>query len=146
MNDEYPREAIRELPQERARPGFTGRVMARLDEPGATSGMTRPGRTWAAAAAVVLFAVAGFGGLRWQAERRAERRADAARTELAVMQVEHARLAAELAALRRNPAAGAPVLVIGGDDRGELVIDLDRLARAPRSGPAVQRTSGRVER
>ncbi len=146
MNDEYPREAIRELPHERARPGFTDRLMARVDVSGPASGVARPSWAWAAAAAVALLGVAGIGGLRWQAERRAERRTDAARAELAVMQVEHARLAAELATLRRSPASGAPVLVIGGDDRGELVIDLDRLARASRSRPGVQRTSGRVER
>lgn len=144
MNDDYPRETIRELPRERARPGFTARVLARLDEPGTAP--ARPRRAWALAAAMALCAVAAVGGLRWQVESRAQRRAEAARAELAAMQHEHARLAAELQALRREPGPRPPVLLVGGDERAELVIDLDRLLRTPSPGPGVRRTSGPVVR
>jgi len=144
VNDESPRETIRELPRERARAGFTARVMARIDEPRAASIPARPAWAWAAAA--VLIAVVAFGGLRWQAERRATLRAEAARVELAEMQLEHARLAAELRALRREPGPRPPVVLVGGDDRAELVIDFDRLAGGTRPASSVQRTSGPVVR
>ncbi len=144
MNDDYPRESIRELPRERARPGFTGRVLARLDEPGAAP--ARPRRAWALAAVLALGAVAVVGGMRWQEESRAQRRAEVARAELAAMQREHARLASELQALRREPEPLPPVVLVGGDERAELVIDLGRLVRAPSPGPGVRRTSGPVVR
>ena len=145
MNDESPRETIRELPRERARAGFTARVLARIDEPRAGSIPARPAWAWAAAA-VVLIAVFAFGGLRWQAERRATLRAEAARVELAEMQLEHARLAAELRALRREPDPRPPVVLVGGDDRAELVIDFDGLSGRTRPASRVQRTSGPVVR
>lgn len=144
MNDEFPRDVIRQLPRERVRDGFTGRVLARLDEPRA-AGYLPASWTWAAAAAVLL-AVVAFGGLRWQAERRADQRAEAARVELAEMLQEHARLATELEALRRDPGSRPPVVLVGGDDRAELVIDLDRLADASRPAPGVRRTSGPLAR
>ena len=146
MNDGFPRGEIRELPRERARAGFTARVMARIDEPHAGPVRARPGWAWAVAAAAVLLAVVGFGGLRWQAERRATVRAEAAREELAEMQLEHARLAAELQALQREPGPRPPVVLVGGDDRAELVIDFDRLAGRTRPASSVQRTSGPVVR
>ena len=62
----------------------------------------------------MLLAVVGFGGLRWQAERRATQRTEAARVELAEMQLEHARLAAELQALRHEPGPRPPVVLVGG--------------------------------
>ena len=146
MNDESPRETIRELPRERARAGFTARVMARIDEPHAGPVRARPGWAWVAAAAAVLIAVVGFGGLSWQAGRRATQRAEAARVELAEMQLEHARLAAELRALRREPGPRSSVVFVGGDDRAELVIDFDRLAAGTGSASSVQRTSSPVVR
>ena len=146
MNDDFPRETIRELPRERARPGFAARVMARIDEPHAGPIRARPGWAWVAAAAAVLIAVAGFGALRWQAERRATQRTEAARVELAEMLLEHARLAAELQALRHEPGPRPPVVLVGGDDRAELVIDFDRLAGGTRPASSVQRTSGPVVR
>jgi cytochrome c-type biogenesis protein CcmH/NrfG len=144
VSDDSLRETIRELPREQARPGFTARVLARIDRPGAAR--ARPRRAWAIAAAVTLSAVTLFGGLRWQAESRAHRRAAAARAELAAMQREHARLAAELEALLREPGPRPRVVLVGGDDRAELVIDLDRLAREPQHAPGVRRTSGPVVR
>lgn len=144
MSDDSLRELIRELPREQARPGFTTRVLARLDQPDAAR--TRPRRAWALAAALTLSAMAVFGGLRWQAESRAHQRDAAARAELAAMQLEHARLAAELEALRREPGSRPPVVLVGGDERAELVIDLDRLAREPQHAPGVRRTSGPVVR
>jgi hypothetical protein len=148
VNDESPREAIRELPRERARAGFTARVMARIDEPRAGAASARPGWAWAAAAAAaaVLLSAVALGGLRWQAERRAVQRADAARVELAAMQLEHSRLAAELEALRREPGPRPPVVLVGGDDRAELVIDFERMAGRTRPAPSVRRTSGPVAR
>lgn len=145
MNDDFPREMIRALPRERARAAFAARVLARIDELPAGVVPVRPGWAWAAAAAV-LIAVVGFGGLRWQAERRATERTEAARVELAAMQLEHARLAAELQALRREPGPRPPVVLVGGDDRAELVIDFDRLAARTRPASSVRRTSGPVAR
>ncbi|MCU0224653.1 MAG: hypothetical protein MUF27_11410 [Acidobacteria bacterium] len=140
MNDDYPRETIRELPRERARLGFTARVLARLDEPGTAP--ARPRRAWALAAVLALCAVAAVGGLRWQAENRAHRRAETARAELAAMLREHARLAAELQALRRDSGPRSPVVLVGGDERADLVIDLGRLARGgPAPEPGIRRTS-----
>jgi hypothetical protein len=144
VNDDTPRETIRDLPRERARPGFTARVLARLDQPGAAP--ARPRRAWALAAGLALCAVAAAGGLHWREESRARRRAEVARAELAAMQREHARLASELQALRREPVPRRPVVLVGGDERAELVIDLAGLARAPSPGPGVRRTSGPVAR
>ena len=144
MNDEFPRDVIRELPRERARAGFTACVVARID--GSPAVPAWPGRAWAVPAAAVLCSVIAFGGLRWQAERRAIQRAEAARVELAAMQLEHARLAAELEALRREPDRRPPVVLVGGDDRAELVIDFNRMATGARPVSSVHRTSGPVAR
>jgi hypothetical protein len=120
--------------------------MARLDEPRAGAASARPGWAWAVAAAAVLLSAVALGGLRWQAERRAVQRADAARVELAAMQLEHSRLAAELEALRREPGPRPPVVLVGGDDRAELVIDFERMAGRTRPASGVRRTSGPLAR
>lgn len=74
--------ALRALPAETAGPGFTTRVLARLDEGGrASRPILRPGAAWAALAAAALVAAAGVAVMRSAAppaasERVAESRPD----------------------------------------------------------------------
>jgi len=143
VNDESPRETIRELPRERARLGLPRASWRGSMSPAPPR--SRRGRPGRGRRRGVLIAVFAFGGLRWQAERRATVRAEAAREELAEMQLEHARLAAELQALQREPGP-RPRWSLSGDDRAELVIDFDRLAGRTRPASSVQRTSGPVVR
>lgn len=138
MNREELRQALSELNRESAREDFTARVLERIDAPRTTAAGDAPRWAWVAAAAVVVVMIAGIGGTRWHAAQRAE----AARVELARFQAEHDRLAAELAALRHATSRRSPVLLVGGDEQGEIVIDLERLTLPPGGVPPVRRTSG----
>lgn len=138
MSHEDLDRALSGLPREHARPEFTRRVLERIGQAPASRPARTPRWAWAAAAALVVVAIAAIGGTRWQAGERTR----AARIELAEFQAEHQRLAAELAALRRAPRPQASMLLVGGDDRGEIVIDLERLVPPSGIESPVRRTSG----
>lgn len=125
MEDHRIGELLRELPRERARSGFTVRVLERLDAGEAG----RPALHWrpvAAFAAAALAAVAIPAGILMDrtADRKAIQAAEA-RQILEEIRAEHSRLAAELEGL-----AEPPVLYLGGDENVDFVLDLRRVPEA----------------
>ena len=131
MEDQRITELLRELPRERARSGFTARVLARLDEPQA------PVRRWPArlapvalAASLVLVVVAG-------SVIRDQRREAKALEAVRALRAEHSRIERELQELSSAP----PVYYLGGDEDVDLVMDLRKVQ--PDSGvkPAAVRYS-----
>jgi hypothetical protein len=123
---------LQQLPVEPARPGFTARVLARLDAPDSANARI-PRRPlaltlrWALAAAGVTAALLA-GGLRWQAAHPTQDpRALAARRTLAEIRAEHARLQGELKTL-----SDRRVVYLGGNEHMDFVVDLQRVPPAPR--------------
>jgi hypothetical protein len=123
MTDDPLRDALRALPAPPPRPGFTARVLARLDAASAARRQARVAR-WSAAAAAALLA-AGLGA--WTVEREQAAR----RAELAALQRDAARLEAELEALEAASREEAPMLYLGGTEEVDLVLDLRRFAATP---------------
>jgi len=126
---------LRELPRETARPGFTQRVLARLDEPARSA--ARP--VWrlrlaamGAITAVALLAVVSAGVVRHEQSRKAERAE--ARRLLQEIRAEHDRLEQELQALSEPP-----VIYVGGDERLDLVVDVNRIPAEDGPEPATYR-------
>lgn len=142
------REALRSLPRARPADDFTDRVVAGIagDHAGRRPPLTL---RWAAAAALAIAGVvaaltlpplAGSGDPAAARERRAR---------VEALEAERLRLAAELDEIRRLAAdlrEPAPVLYLGGDERVDLVLDLDRLipdeARGTGATPASYRRPG----
>jgi hypothetical protein len=126
MEDHRIGELLRELPRERARNGFTARVLERLDAGEAG----RPALFWrpvAAFAAAILAAVAIPAGLLMDRAADRERiRAAEARQILEEIRAEHGRLEREL-----EEISEPPVLYLGGDENVDFVLDLRRV---PESG------------
>ena len=117
MEDQRMIELLRELPRERARSGFTARVLARLDEPQA------PVRRWPARLApVALAASLALAVLAGAVIRDQHREAQAAET-LRALRAEHSRIERELQELSSAP----PVYYLGGDEDVDLVMDLRKL-------------------
>lgn len=132
--------ALRELPGERAAPGFTRRVLDGLGERPAGGFRTalslfRP--AVAAAVAVCVLAVALALALAGPVRERADDRERAAL--LRSLAAERARLADELAEIRRLSREPLPVVYLGGDEAIDLVVDphtLSDLTRQVRSAPS----------
>jgi anti-sigma factor RsiW len=123
MEDHRIGDLLRELPRERARSGFTARVLGRLDAGGAGRPALRR-RPAAALAAAALAAVAIPAGL--LVEEAADRRKAAeARRMLEEIRAEHSRLASELEELSEPP-----VIYLGGDENVDFVLDLRRVPEA----------------
>lgn len=117
MEDQRMIELLRELPRERARSGFTARVLARLDEPQV------PVRRWPArlapvalAASLVLVVIAGT-------VIREQRREAEALEAVRALRAEHSRIERELQDLSSAP----PVYYLGGDEDVDLVMDLRKV-------------------
>jgi hypothetical protein len=117
MENQRMTELLRELPRERARSGFTARVLARLDEPQA------PVRRWPArlapvalAASLVLVVLAGT-------VIRDQRREAEALQAVRALRAEHSRIERELRELSAEP----PVYYLGGDEDMDLVVDLGKV-------------------
>jgi cytochrome c-type biogenesis protein CcmH/NrfG len=123
MEDQHLERLLKELPQEQARPGFTARVLARLDTAPPARVRWQPRLT-----AVVAVAVALTVGLVYNSRLEAERAAKTARAEriLRELRAEHGRIKKELEALPEEP----PVLYLGGDKETDLVIDMNRVRSA----------------
>lgn len=136
MEDHSVGRLLRELPRETARPGFTQRVLARLDEPARS---TAPHGAWrlrlavATMAAVVVALVASAGVARYEHARDAARKAEARRL-LQEIRAEHDRIERELQSL-----AEPPVVYVGGDERMDLVVHLDRVPAEDGPQPATYR-------
>jgi len=117
--------ALRSLPREQARPGFTGRVLRRLDEdrPGAAGAPAR--WVWMTAAAAVVVLALSFGWRDWRHQQ--ERAENLARLE--TLLIDKQELEAELESLQRLTAEARPVVYLGGDEKVELMLDLVRFHR-----------------
>ncbi|HEY0781802.1 MAG TPA: hypothetical protein VGE98_05045, partial [Thermoanaerobaculia bacterium] len=150
MEDQRLGEILRQLPRETARPGFTTRVLARLDgeRPRRRAPVHNGRLRFALAASALVLVTVAAGRLRRDEPRPTPTPAStAAVAPAAVAQAqgtlrelrnEHDQLRRELEALRQ-PRGSAPssVLYVGGNDEMDLVIDLSRVrAEGGRTGGA----------
>jgi hypothetical protein len=133
MEDHSVSRLLRELPRESARPGFTRRVLARLDEPAPAAGGAR-WRLRLATAAVAAVLLVSAGVVRHEQSREAARTAEARRL-LHEIRVEHDRLERDLRTLSEPP-----LLYVGGDERLDLVVDLDKVPAGDGPVPATYRS------
>ena len=122
MEDHGVGPLLRELPRERAREGFTARVLARLDAP-APKPWQQPRLVFATAALAAVVASAGI--LQVHAGRQEALRAAEARKMLRELRSEHDSLKQELQSLSQPP-----VVYVGGDEEVDLVVDLSRVQSA----------------
>jgi hypothetical protein len=120
MEDHRLTALLSELPREQARPGFTARVLERLDAAPRTT--PRWSFRLALAAAATLAAVAISAGIL----TREPREAGQARQALQELRAEHGRLEQEL-----REISAPPVVYLGGDENVDLVLDLGKV-RDPR--------------
>lgn len=128
MEDHRIGELLRELPRERARTGFTARVVRKLDAPEAG----RPALRWRPAAALtaaLLLAVALSAGLLHERKAESVRTAEAKQL-LEEIRAEHGRLAREVEEITEPP-----VIYLGGDEDVDFVVDLSRV---PEAGGEIQ--------
>lgn len=116
MEDHRLGDLLRELPREHARPGFTARVLNRLESPARRPAIPR----LALAGALGLFLAAGASVL-VDAHREAVETAQA-RQALRQIRAEHMRLAQEVRDLSEPP----PVVYLGGNEKVDLVLDLGK--------------------
>jgi len=129
MEDQLER-LLRELPREKARQGFTARVLARLDRAPAPRVGWRP--RLATAAAVVMLAGSALGLVHYE-RMEAQRAARQARAQqlLRELRAEHGQIKRELEAL-----PDPPVIYLGGNEDMDLVVDLRRVHKADGVQPA----------
>ncbi|MFL6201697.1 MAG: hypothetical protein ACJ76J_21200 [Thermoanaerobaculia bacterium] len=123
MEDHSVGPLLRELPRERAREGFTARVVARLDASPAPKSWRQPRLVLAVAALAAVAASAGI--LQVHAGRQEALRTAEARKVLRELRSEHDSLKQELRSLSRPP-----VVYLGGDEEVDLVVDLSRVQSA----------------
>jgi hypothetical protein len=114
------------LPPEHARPGFTGRVLERLD----MTPQTAPRwnfRLALATAAATLVAVGISAGvlIEQRGGARKHRETVAARQTLQELRAEHGRLEQEL-----REISAPPVVYLGGDEKVDYVLDLGKVRNA----------------
>ena len=112
-------EILRELPRERAREGFTARVLGRLDARPEPMVWRRPRLVFATAALVAVMASAGV------LQYREGQRQEEARRILRELRSEHESLKHELESL-----SAPPVVYVGGNEQVDLVVDLSRVQGA----------------
>jgi hypothetical protein len=129
MEDHRLGDLLRELPREQARPGFTARVLHRLDAPERRSIPWRAPRLALATALTIVLAVTA--GLLINARRDAIANARAERA-LAEIRAEHARLEREVQELSDQP----PVVYLGGNEDVDLVLDLGKVRGSEGATPA----------
>lgn len=125
MEDHNLNRLLRELPRETARPGFTGRVLASLDDRPEHRSLRiwrQPRLVLATAALVAVVGSAGF--LQVRADRHEEMRRAEARKILQELRSEHELLEQELQSL------SDPVIYVGGNEDVDLVVDLSRVQNA----------------
>ena len=121
MEDHRLTELLRELSREQARPGFTARVLERLDAAPRKAPRWSFRLTLATAAATLAVVAISAGVL-----NREPRGAGQARQALQELRAEHGRLEQEL-----REISAPPVVYLGGDENVDLVLDLTKV-RDPR--------------
>lgn len=114
MNDEQLNELLKRLPRRDSSSGFTGRLLARLDET-----RNRPVLfPWAAAAALIsMVTVAGLTGHYFIDKEQQRQKIEAFRAE-------QQEIVLELQELKRLAEESNPVIYLGGNEDVEYVIDL----------------------
>jgi hypothetical protein len=130
MEDHRLGNLLRELPREPARPGFTARVLDRLEAPERRFHF-RPVLA-AAFAALMLVAVSASVLLERQAGSRETLEAAEARQILQELRAEHGRLAHELHEMSQPSR-----VYIGGNEDVDFVLDLGQVRRAGGATPAI---------
>jgi hypothetical protein len=124
MEDHRLGDLLRELPRERARPGFTARVLSRLEAPERRRALPR----LALAGALATLAITA--GVLVDARRDALRAAQAQQA-LQEIRAEHGRLSREVQELSRPP-----VMYLGGNENVDLVLDLGQVSGTEGAKPA----------
>lgn len=127
MEDHRLGELLRELPREHARPGFTARVLNRLESPERPPAIPR----LALAGALAAFVAVGTSVL--VDARRDAIEAARARQALQQIRAEHMRLAQEV----RDLSAPPPVVYLGGNEKVDLVLDLGKVDGSEGATPVV---------
>ena len=130
MEDHRLGDLLRELPREHARPGFTARVVNRLDAPERRRSIPWriPRLALATALTIVLTVTAGF-LVKERRDALANARAEQA---LAEIRAEHARLEREVRELSDQPS----VVYLGGNENVDLVLDLGKVRGSEGATPA----------
>ena len=129
MEDHRLGDLLRKLPREQAHPGFTARVLERLDAPERASRPRRPFRlALAGATAAAILAAVSTGVVM---DRQAQSRKDEARRILQEIRAEHGRLEQEIHELSQPP-----VVYIGGNEDVDLVLDLGKVSGSEGATPA----------
>jgi hypothetical protein len=128
MEDHRLGNLLRDLPREQARPGFTARVLHRLDAAPDRRRALIPRFALSAAFAVFLVILS---GVLVNARREAVATARAERT-LAEIRAEHGRLEREVQELSQP----APVVYLGGNENVDLVLDLGKAEGTEGAKPA----------
>jgi hypothetical protein len=137
MEDHRLGDLLRDLPREPARPGFTARVMNRLDAPERPQRREQPRRAsipgfprfaWSAALAILLMIAT---GVLINARRDAAATALAQQRALAEIRAEHGRLEREVRELSQPS-----VVYLGGNEDVDLVLDLGRTSGTEGAKPA----------
>ncbi len=126
MEDHRLGDLLRELPRERARLGFTARVLNRLEAPERRRPFPRLALAGALAAVLTIITT----GVLVDARRDALR---AAQTQQALQEIraEHGRLQREVQELSRPP-----VMYLGGNENVDLVLDLGQVSGTEGAKPA----------
>src|SRR3954453_19671986 len=128
MEDHRLGDLLRELPREQARPGFTARVLHRLDAPERRRWIPIPRLALATALTVVLAVAAGI----LSDARRDALESARAEQALAEIRAEHARLEREVRELSDQPS----VVYLGGNEDVDLVLDLGKVRGSEGATPA----------
>ncbi|MEA2601711.1 MAG: hypothetical protein QOF89_2703 [Acidobacteriota bacterium] len=121
MEDDRTRQIVAllsELPREQARPGFTARVLERLDAAPRTTTHRWSFRFALATAAATLVVIAISAGVLTREPRDTGR----AQQALREIRAEHGRLEQEL-----REISAPPVVYLGGDESVDLVLDLGKV-------------------
>lgn len=130
MEDHRLGDLLRELPREQARPGFTARLLHRLDTaPERRSISWRVPRLAVATALTVVLAIAAGRLIDARRDALASARAEQA---LAEIRAEHARLEQEVQELSDQPS----VVYLGGNEDVDLVLDLGKVRGSEGAKPA----------
>ncbi len=129
MEDHRVGDLLRELPREQARPGFTARVLHRLDAPERRRSIPwRVPRLALATALTVVLAVTAGVLVKERRDAVANARAERA---LAEIRAEHAQLEREVQDLSQPP-----VIYLGGNEDVDLVLDLGKVRGSEGAKPA----------
>lgn len=137
MEDQQLGRLLRDLPEERARPGFTTRVLARLDEPERRPIAWWPRFALAGIPAALLVAGISIGLLGSRPEPLSPERAAEARQILEELRAEQERLEQDFQTLRGTE--DGDVIYLGGNEEIDLVVDLSNVPEGDGTVPAAYR-------